>query len=185
MNDRPIAINPEEGKFLQFLIKACNIKTIVEIGTLYGYSTLWLARALPENGKIYTLERDEFNIKTARKNFDKLENKITILEGNAEDSLNKLIADGTEVDMVFIDADKINYLNYLNLSEKILKKGGLIVADNTFLSGAVYLDYLPERVSITAQKNMREFNKRLADSTKYESTMLNTEEGLSIALKLF
>ena len=87
--------------------------------------------------------------------------------------------------MFFIDADKSNYINYLKLSEKLVKKGGLIVADNTFLSGAVYLDYLPERVRITAQKNMREFNRELSNPSKYQSIMLNTEEELSIALKLF
>ena len=80
---------------------------------------------------------------------------------------------------------KINYINYLKYAEKLVKKGGLIVADNTFLSGAVYLDYLPERVRPTTQKNMKEFNKELANSNKYQTIMLNTEEGLTIALKLF
>lgn len=189
LDDRSITINPEEGKFLQFLIKACNINTIVEVGMLYGYSTIWMARSLSENGRIFTIDREEYNVKLARKNFDKLENnlgnKIEILLGNAEEKLENLISKNIQCDMIFIDADKLNYTNYLKLSEKLVKKGGLIVADNTFLSGAVYLDYLPERVRITAQKNMREFNRELANPLKYQSIMLNTEEGLSIALKLF
>ena len=189
LDNRPITINSEEGKFLQFLVKACNVNTIVEVGMLYGYSTVWLARSLPDNGKIYTIDREEYNAKLARKNFDKLENnlgnKIEILLGDAQEKLEYLISKNIQCDMIFIDADKSNYINYLKLSEKLVKKGGLIVADNTFLSGAVYLDYLPERVRITAQKNMREFNKELSNPSKYQSIMLNTEEGLSIALKLF
>lgn len=188
-DDRPITINPEEGKLLQFLIKACGVKTIIEVGTLYGYSTVWLARALPENGKIITIEHEEYNAKVARRNFDKLENnlgsRIEILNEKAQQSLERLIANGIQCDMIFIDADKISYPNYLTLSEKLVKKGGLVVADNTFLSGAVYLDYLPERVRITAQRNMRQFNRELANPKKYQSIMLNTEEGLSVALKLF
>jgi len=188
-DNRPITINPEEGKFLQLLIKSCNVKTIIEVGLLYGYSTVWLVRALPEDGKIYTIDRDEYNTKLARENFNKLDNnlgeKIEILIGDAAEKLEDLIAKNIQCDMIFIDADKSNYINYLKLSEKLLKKGGLVVADNTFLSGAVYLDYLPERIRVTAQKNMRDFNRELADPIKYHSIMLNTEEGLSIALKLF
>ena len=86
--------------------------------------------------------------------------------------------------MVFIDADKSSYPNYLNFTDKLLKKGGLIIADNTFLSGAVYNDYLTDRVRFKAQKNMRLFNKMLTNKTKYQSIMINTDEGLSIAIKL-
>ena len=189
LDNRAITINSEEGKFLQFLIKACKVNTIVEVGMLYGYSTIWMARALSENGKIYTIDKEEYNTKIATKNFDKLENnlgnKIEILLGDAEKKLEYLISKNFQCDMIFIDADKSNYIRYLKLSESLVKKGGIIVADNTFLSGAVYLDYLPERVRVTAQKNMREFNKELADPSKYQSIMLNTEEGLSVALKLF
>ncbi len=188
-DNRPITINPEEGKFLQFLIKSSNIHTILEVGMLYGYSTIWLARALPNDGKIYTIDREEYNVKIARQNFNKLENQLTnkieILLGDAQNKLKELISQGLKFDMIFIDADKVNYLNYLELSNSLVKKGGLIVADNTFLSGAVYLDYLPERVRITAQNNMRKFNRELSNTSKYQSIMLNTEEGLSIALKLF
>ncbi len=188
-NNRPISINPEEGKLLQLLIKLCNVKTIIEVGMLYGYSTTWMVRSLPDDGKIYTIDREEYNAKLARENFNKLENnlgdKIEILIGDAQIKLNELISKNIKCDMIFIDADKVNYLNYLELSDKLVKKGGIIVADNTFLSGAVYLDYLPERVRITAQNNMRKFNRCLANEEKYKSIMLNTEEGLNIAIKLF
>lgn len=189
MDGRPITINPEEGKLIQLLIKLSNAKTIIEIGTLYGYSTIWMARALPNDGKIYTIDRDTNSAKIARENFSKLDkelsNKIIQINGDANVELQNLIDKKIVCDIVFIDADKISYYNYLKLSEKLLKKDGLLIADNTFLSGAVYKDYLPDRVSITAQQNVRKFNGELADESKYCGIMLNTEEGLSIAVKKF
>ena len=188
LNDRAITINPEEGKLIQTLIKLGNIKNILEIGTLYGYSTIWFARGIEGNGKITTIEKESENAKIARENFNKLENNLSnnieIINGDANEELEKLVQKQLVFDMVFIDADKSSYPNYLNFTDKLLKKGGLIVADNTFLSGAVYNDYLTDRIRFKAQKNIRIFNRMLADKTKYQSIMLNTNEGLSIAVKL-
>ena len=188
LNDRAITINPEEGKLIQTLIKLGNIKNILEIGTLYGYSTIWFARGIVNNGKIITIEKEPENAKIARENFNKLENNLSnnieIINGDANEELEKLVQKQLVFDMVFIDADKSSYPNYLNFTDKLLKKGGLIVADNTFLSGAVYNDYLTDRIRFKAQKNMRVFNKMLTDKTKYQSIMINTDEGLSIAVKL-
>ena len=188
LNDRAITINPEEGKLIQTLIKLGNIKNILEIGTLYGYSTIWFARGINNNGKIITIEKEPENAKIARENFNKLENNLSnnieIINGDANKELEKLVQKQLVFDMVFIDADKSSYPNYLNFTDKLLKKGGLIVADNTFLSGAVYNDYLTDRIRFKAQKNMRVFNKMITDKTKYQSIMINTDEGLSIAVKL-
>ena len=188
LNDRAITINPEEGKLIQTLIKLGNIKNILEIGTLYGYSTIWFARGIEGNGKITTIEKEPENAKIAKENFNKLENNLSssieIINGDANEELEKLVQKQLVFDMVFIDADKSSYPNYLNFTDKLLKKGGLIVADNTFLSGAVYNDYLTDRIRFKAQKNMRVFNRMLADKTKYQSIMINTDEGLSIAVKL-
>lgn len=188
LNDRAITINPEEGKLIQTLIKLGNIKNILEIGTLYGYSTIWFARGISNNGKIITIEKEPENAKIARENFNKLENNLSnnieIINGDANEELEKLVQKQLVFDMVFIDADKSSYPNYLNFTDKLLKKGGLIIADNTFLSGAVYNDYLTDRVRFKAQKNMRLFNKMLTNKIKYQSIMINTDEGLSIAIKL-
>lgn len=188
LNDRAITINPEEGKLIQTLIKLGNIKNILEIGTLYGYSTIWFARGIGNNGKIITIEKEPENAKIARENFNKLENNLSnnieIINGDANEELEKLVQKQLVFDMVFIDADKSSYPSYLNFTDKLLKKGGLIVADNTFLSGTVYNDYLTDRIRFKAQKNMRIFNRMLADKTKYQSIMINTNEGLSIAVKL-
>jgi predicted O-methyltransferase YrrM len=184
----PIHIGAEEGKFLEFLIKLAGVKTIVEIGTLAGYSTVWMARALPEDGHIYTIEKDADRALLAKKTFATLESetarKITLCEGDAMNVLKRLSVH-TPFDMLFIDADKIHYPEYLDWAERAVRKGGLIVGDNSFLFEAVYLDYLPEGIRPTAQKAMREFNKRLGDPERYTGIMLPTKEGLTLAIKQF
>lgn len=88
-------------------------------------------------------------------------------------------------DMAFIDADKLNYLHYLDWAERNVRKGGLIIGDNTFLFDAVWKEGPVGRVRGTARHAMREFNKRLADPEKYLGILLPTEEGMTIAVKLF
>lgn len=182
--NRPITINPEDGKLLQLLIKMSNCKKILEIGTFYGYSTIWMARALDDGGHIFTIEKDKPSFDVARQNFDeaKVGDKITILEGDVKDILLKL---NDKFDMVFIDADKSQYLNYLELVENKIKKGGLIVADNALLSGAVYMDELPYRIRKSTRDNMIKFNKMLSDDNKYMSVLLPAEDGIVVAVKRF
>ncbi len=186
-----IHIGPDEGKLLQMLIALREVRTIVEIGTLAGYSTLWMARALPEDGHITTLNKEPQHIAMARESFEasEVKHKITMLEGDARELLPKLSANPDfkkrPLDMVFIDADKISYNHYLDWAEAHVRKGGLIVGDNTFLFGAVWQDSPPEGVAPTTWKEMRRFNERLADSKRYMSTILPTQEGMSVAIKLF
>lgn len=188
---RPISIGAEEGKLLQLFIKMNKIKNIIELGTLTGYSALWMAKALPEDGKIYTIEFDPTCINISKENFAKLpsdlRNKIELLEGKALDKLKELEKSPKKpqsgFDMIFIDADKNNYVNYLDWAEKNIKKGGLIVGDNTFLFGAVYSDDLPHRTRPTTKEAMQEFNRRLADSNKFDGVILPTEEGMTVAIK--
>ena len=184
--NRSIQVGAEEGKLLQFLIKTNNIKTIVEIGTLGGYSAIWMARGLPENGHITTLERDPEHAALARGFFERsdVKNKITLLEGNALDTLSQLSTQAP-FDMVFIDADKISYDAYLDWAEANVRKGGLIVGDNTLLFGAAAQDSPPEGTAPTTWKNMRRFNERLADPSKYYGLMIPTQDGLSVFIKLF
>lgn len=179
-------VGAEEGKLLQMLIKLHGAKRIVEIGTLAGYSTLWMARALPEGGHIYTINKDPKHIAMARGHFSQsdMAGRITMLEGDAHDVLPTLSAQGP-FDMVFIDADKISYDRYLDWAEANLRKGGLIVGDNTLLFGAVIQDSPPEGTAPATWSAMRRFNERLADTGKYFATMIPTQEGLSVAIKLF
>lgn len=182
--NRPINITPEEGKLLQVLIKLGNYKNILEIGTFYGYSTIWMAGALSENGNIVTIEKDENSYMQAKSNFlmANLNDKINIIKDNAINVLNSL---DIEFDMIFIDADKINYVNYLNWAEKHIRNGGLIVADNTLLSGAVYMKKLPYRIRKTARDTIKEFNIRLSNKEKYTSILLPSTDGIIIAVKNF
>ena len=182
--NRPITINPEDGKLLQLLIKMNNCKNILEIGTFYGYSTIWMARALSNDGHIFTIEKDKSSFDIAQQNFNeaKVNDKITILEGDANDVLPKL---NDKFDMVFIDADKSQYLNYLRFIEEKVKKEGLIVADNTLLSGAVYMEELPYRIRKSTRDNMIKFNKILSDNERYMSVLLPAEDGITVAVKMF
>lgn len=183
-DNKPININPEEGKLLQLLIKMNRIKTIVEIGTLYGYSTIWMARALSDSGKIYTIEKDEDSHKIAKYNFIKagVENKVEAINHYALKALNDL---NDTYDMVFIDAQKNEYLQYVQWAEQHIKKSGLIVLDNTFLSGAVYMDKLPENVKESTKLQMMEVNNYLANEEKFYTAMLPTNEGFTIVVKRF
>ena len=180
-NDQ-ISISPEEGRMLQVLIKLAGIKTIVEIGTLSGYSAQWMADALPADGHIYTLEKDEKRAAMAHENLR--HQKITLLTGDALETLSSLNAKGP-FDMVFIDADKLHYMHYLRWAEVHIRKGGLIVGDNTLLFDTVWRNEPNDRVRQTALQVMRDFNQRLADPDKYTGILLPTSDGMTVAIKNF
>ncbi len=181
-----IHIGPEEGKLLQMLMVLHGTKTVVEIGTLAGYSAIWMARALPEGGHLYTLNKDPEHIHMARHFFDQSEvrDRITMLEGDARATLQTLTPQGP-FDMVFIDADKQNYNHYLDWAEENVRPYGLIVADNTLLFGTIGLDAPPPDMTPSTWESMRRFGKRLADESKYFSTLIPTEQGMTVAVKLF
>jgi len=181
-NDK-ISIYAEEGKLLQLLIRLAGVKTIVEVGALGGYAALWMAASLPEDGHLYTIEKDPARAAIARRNIAAAGN-ITLLEGDARQVLAAL--DGkAPFDMIFIDADKLNYLHYLDWAEQHIRKGGLIIGDNSLLFDAVWMEELPPRVRQTALQAMRAFNQRLADPARYHGILLPTQEGMTIAQKLF
>ncbi|WP_250295263.1 O-methyltransferase [Wolbachia endosymbiont of Oedothorax gibbosus] len=180
-----IQIGPEEGKLLSLFIKIHKIKSIVEIGTLYGYSSICMAKALLKDGHIYTIENNPQHSRIAKKNFStfNLSDKITLIEGDALEKINKLSAKAP-FDMIFIDADKSSYPKYLDWAELYIKRDGLIVADNTLLFNTVFLESPPKEVSEKSWYAMREFNDRLSDEKKYFSILIPTDEGMTVALKL-
>lgn len=143
-----IQIGPEEGKLLSLFIKIQKIKSIVEIGTLYGYSSICMAKALLKDGHIYTIENNPQHSRIAKKNFSafNLSDKITLIEGDALEKINELSAKAP-FDMIFIDADKSSYPKYLDWAESYIKQDGLIVADNTLLFNTVFLESPPKEVS--------------------------------------
>jgi len=171
-------ISPNEGKLLQIIIKMNNVQKILEIGTFVGYSTIFMAKALGCNGSIYTIEKDKEHAKMAQEHFKEFKN-IHLFTGNAIDIIPNL-EPYKYFDMIFIDAQKSLYLDYLLLSEKLLKKGGIVVADNTLLFNTIYNQSFSYKES---WKNMRKFNEYIARSDLYDSILLPTPEGMSIGIK--
>jgi predicted O-methyltransferase YrrM len=136
----PIAVAPNQGKMLELLARATGARRILEIGTLGGYSTISLARAVPVGGALITLELEDKHARVARANIERagLSSVVTVQVGPAADSLRSLVAQEEETfDFIFIDADKEGYPEYLELSLALAHAGTLIVADNVIRNGEV------------------------------------------------
>jgi predicted O-methyltransferase YrrM len=185
LNKSGISLNAYEAYLLYFFIKTHKCEKVVEVGTLTGYSSLWIHKALPQNGSLWTLEKDPNHALIARQSFAKIQGaKIELIEGDAIESL-KALENEAPFDAVFIDGNKSAYLKYLDWAEKNLKTGGVLLADNTLLRGGVYNDnksetpFSPKQITI-----MQEFNRRLAIGNQFESLLLPTDEGFSVAIKI-
>lgn len=180
-----INIGPSEGALLHTLVKLGRVKTAVEIGTLYGYSAIWMARALPDDGRLYCVEKSEENFKKAADliGASEVADKISLIQGDAAEVLEDLAGKGP-FDLVFIDANKGGYGKYLDWAEDNVRQGGLIVGDNTFLFGHVYGEGKTDsKMGPNPIQTMREFNLRLAQSDKYTSCLIPTDEGMTVAIK--
>jgi predicted O-methyltransferase YrrM len=135
-----ISVSPSQGKLLHVLAKMRGVRKILEIGTLGGYSTIWMARALPADGRVITLEIDPKHADVARANFARagLASQIEVKVGKAIESLPQLDASGAgPFDLVFIDADKVSTPDYLTWTFRLTKPGSLIIIDNVVRNGAV------------------------------------------------
>ena len=174
-------VSAAEGKLLHLLVKLAGARRVLEIGTFVGYSSLWMARALPEDGALVTLEADAVHAQVARSFFDgsDVAQKIILHEGKALETLPGLSG---PFGLVFIDAMKLEYARYLDLIEPMVPSGGLIVGDNSFLFGAVYGEPR-ERTSTAALQAMQEFNQRLSSPVHYDAILLPTHEGMTVARK--
>ncbi|MFI8626331.1 O-methyltransferase [Bacillus altitudinis] len=168
-----IDVSPAQGKLLYLLAKTKGAKRILEIGTLGGYSTIWLARALEEDGELMTLEAVSHHAETAQQNIDRagLAEHVTILQGKALDTLSQLKEQDTlPFDLIFIDADKPNNPQYLKWALHFSKKGTVIIADNVVRNGAVlHASDQDERV-----KGTREFFDLLKQESRIEATAIQT-----------
>lgn len=173
-----IQVSPENGKFLQLLMKIINAKHVLEIGTLAGYSTIWMARGLPDDGKLVTLEFEQKHAEVARNNFIKagLENKIEIITGPALDSLDKL--KGSKFDFAFIDADKVSYSAYFDMVIEMIRKGGIITADNTLRKGGV----IDPDIDDEGTRAIQVFNRKVACDPRVESLLIPISDGVTVCL---
>jgi len=168
-----IQVSPAQGKLLHLLARACNARQILEIGTLGGYSTIWLARALPAGGRVITLEADAKHAGVARANFavSGLAGVIQLRLGPALETLPKLAAEGRgPFDLIFIDADKANMREYFDWALKLSRAGSVIIADNVIRNGAV-LDAASGDANI---QGVRRFNERLAAEKRVSATEVQT-----------
>jgi predicted O-methyltransferase YrrM len=180
-----ISISPAEARLIQTLVRLHGCKKFVEIGTLTGLSAQYILDALPEDGELWTLEKDPKHADMAQRAFAKMNlgsKKIHVIVGDARTELEKLAALGP-FDGVFIDGNKAAYMDYLMWSEKNLRVGGLVLADNVFLSGAVWGDSTTQKFSEKQVRVMQEVNLRLADKSLYTSSLIPTFEGLFAAIK--
>jgi predicted O-methyltransferase YrrM len=136
----PIAVTPNQGKLLELLARIHGARLILELGTLGGYSTIWLARALPDDGRLVSLERDPRYADLARANIARagVAEKVEIRVGAALETLPQLHAEGAgPFDLIFIDADKENYPGYLEWALKLARPGTVIIGDNVVRAGAI------------------------------------------------
>lgn len=136
----PINVAPPQGRMLELLARGCGARRILEIGTLGGYSTIWLARALAGDGALISLELDEHHAEVARHNIDQagLAALVQVRVGPALDSLRSLVDEGAEpFDLIFIDADKEGYPEYFEWSLRLACPGTIVIADNVIRAGAI------------------------------------------------
>ncbi|MGA7326638.1 MAG: O-methyltransferase [Rhodomicrobium sp.] len=183
-----ISVSPVLGKFLYLLAKLRGARRILEIGTLGGYSAIWLGRALPEDGFMITIEADPLHAKVARRNLARamLLGTVEVLEGPALEVLPRLLASGEATfDMIFIDADKESYPEYLEFAIKLSRPGTLIAADNVIRGGAV-LDPASV-VSDSMVAGVVRFAGLLAKDPRVEATEMQWvgvkgHDGLALAL---
>lgn len=175
-----INIKPEEGRFLQLLARASGARHAVEIGTLGGYSGIWIARGLLPGGKLITLEREAHRAQLAREHFSMagLGDNIEVRVGNAHDLLSALKREAP-FDFVFIDADKTGYETYFEWALANLRIGGIICAHNAFRGGSVIDDIGDDENTAAIQA----FNRRVAAEPRVISTIFPAGDGILVAVK--
>lgn len=174
-----ISIDRTEGKLLQVLLRAVNARRVLELGTLGGYSAVWMARALPEDGLLITVERDPERAGLARHFVERagLAERVSVRVGSAAELLPGLVEEGP-FDAVFIDADKESYPAYLEWCGANVRAGGLVIADNAFKKGQV-LDSQTQDPDVLG---IREFNRRLASDQRFTSIVVPMHDGVAIAV---
>jgi predicted O-methyltransferase YrrM len=174
----PISISPDEGRLLQVLLRAIGAKRVLEVGTLGGYSAIWMARALPPDGELLTIDVDAEHVRFATRFFARagLESRVTARVGRALDVLPSL--DGEQFDAVFLDADKEPLPTYLDWALRLVRPGGLIIADNALWGGKV----LDANVDDDATRAVREFNRRFAHDPRITGIVVPTRDGVAVGI---
>lgn len=181
-----ISVTPTQGKFLQLMAIMCKAKRVLELGTLGAYSTIWMARAIPDDGKVLTVEFDPHHANIASKNIARaqLSEKIALRVGRAMEVLKELIANNEPAfDLIFIDADKPPYAEYFELALQLSHSGTVIICDNVIREGKV----LDEHSDDERVRGVQRFNRLLANHPKVTATIMQTVgvkeyDGMAIAI---
>jgi len=177
-------IAPEQGQFLYFLARLIGARRVLEVGVFMGYSSSWLALALPADGKLVACDRNEEYAALARRTWREagVEDRIDLRLAPAMGTLDALIAAGAAgtFDFAFIDADKAGYIEYYERALVLLRRGGLFAADNVLSGGAV----VDPSSSDTDAEPIRAFNERLRKDERIVLTMAPMGDGLSLACKV-
>eukprot|EP00761_Pharyngomonas_kirbyi_P013553 gb/GECH01013582.1/.p1 GENE.gb/GECH01013582.1/~~gb/GECH01013582.1/.p1 ORF type:complete len:222 (+),score=70.84 gb/GECH01013582.1/:1-666(+) len=177
-------ISPEEGQFLQFMVRLINAKKCIEVGVFTGYSSTAMALALPEDGKIHALDVNQEYTDKAREYWKEaqVDHKIDLTIAPATETLDKLIADESNLntfDFGFVDADKTNYKNYYERLLKLIRPGGLILFDNMLWSGKVCDDTINDDATVA----LRELNDILHHDDRVHLSLLPFADGISMVMK--
>ena len=169
-----------QGNLLRIISKIIKPTNVLEVGTYSGYSTLCMAEGLDVDGVIHTIDKNEELLEIQNKYFEKsgYRNQIKQHTGNALDIISEI---KENFDLIFLDADKENYLNYLNIISKKLKKGGILLTDNVLWHGKILEN---QQVHDRTTKIIDEFNKKLAKDSSLLSVILPLRDGISISVKL-
>ena len=174
-----IQLAPATARALQLLVRAAGVRRAVEVGTLAGYSAIWIARALPRDGELVTLEIDPGHAAVARRSLEDagVADRVEVRVGDAAELLAGLGPDRT-FDLVFVDADKERYARYFEDAARLLRPGGLFVADNAFWKGRV-ADPGGDRLAALLDR----LNRTVAADPRFEATVLPVGDGLLVAVR--
>jgi len=183
-----IDVTPLQGKFLEIMIRATNGRRVLELGTLGGYSTIWMARAVGLAGQVVTLELDSRHGEIAQRNLDNagVADRVQLRIGPASESLAAMVSEkSAPFDFIFIDADKAGYPDYIEWSLKLSRPGTLIIADNVVRDGKVTDPSDPD----PSIQGVRRFTELVADEPRLSTTVLQTVgskgyDGFAIAVVL-
>jgi len=175
----PIWIAPEQASFMQILLRLARAREVIEVGTLAGYSAIAMARALPEDGRVRTIEIDTARAEFARKWAARSDvaGRVEVIQGAGREVLQKLPADSA--DAAFLDADKKSYPFYLEDCLRIVRRGGLIMVDNAFAFGQL-LDPQPSDPDVPA---VRSFNDLMSRVPELQSIIVPLGDGLWVGVK--
>ncbi len=184
-------IGPDQGKLLALLVKLMKPENVLEVGSYYGYSAVWMARALrhPEGAQrpsgstpiLHCVEVSEPQCKILADHMKLagVDDLVEVHQGSGIDVMNKFINESKKFEIVFVDADKTNYSNYLDLAARLIPSGGLLLVDNCLWNGQVVDSSFEDKQT----QAIRDFNDKLAKSKDFESVILTVQDGLAMAVK--